>query len=125
MKNKFTSISSKINIVIIIISLISLLGASTLLFWYADKINTNVYKKAKKSLIYDANEKIKLKMRVGLSNVISISNDIRIKKALLENNRTLAMDSLQDVSLKMKQNTEFKNIKIHLHTKDNKALLRT
>ncbi len=125
MKNKFTSVSSKINIVIIIISLISLLGVSTVLFWYADKISINVYKKAKKNLIYDANEKIKLKMRVGLSNVISIANDARIKKALLENNRTLAIDSLQDVSLMMKQNTEFKNIKIHLHTKDNKSFLRT
>jgi two-component system chemotaxis sensor kinase CheA len=63
-------------------------------------------------------------MKIGITNAISIANDERIKTALKINQRELAIDSLKDISKKMKKYTQFQNIKIHIHTKDNKSFLR-
>lgn len=121
---KFLSVSTKLNIAIISISLASLTAAFFILSSYQENITNDLYKETKKELIYSADEKIKSKMRVGITNAISISNDERIKKAFVNNDRQFAIDSLKDISSKMKRHTDFKNIKIHLHTKDNISFLR-
>lgn len=121
---KFKSVSAKLNIVITGISLLLLIVAFFVLFEYNSKIEIDVYQNTKKQLINSAQDRIESKMRVGITNAISIANDERIKKALKTNKRELAINSLQDISAKMKKYTEFKNIKIHLHTKNNISFLR-
>lgn len=121
---KFKSVSTKLNLAIFGVSFLSLIVAFFVLFWYANKIEQNVYNTTKENLIHKAQERIESKNRVGITNAISIANDERIKKALQSSQRELAIASLQDISQKMKDYTEFQNIKIHLHTKDNKSFLR-
>ncbi|MFA6193057.1 MAG: cache domain-containing protein [Sulfurimonas sp.] len=118
------SVSKKLNIAIIGISLASLVSSFLILSWYAEKIKIDVYKSTTKELIESSNDKIESKNRVGITNAISIANDERIKTALSANERKYAIDSLANISAKMKEYTEFQNIKIHIHTKDNRAFLR-
>ena len=47
-----------------------------------------------------------------------------IKKALKDDDRNLAIEALKNLGESMKKSTEFKNIKVHIHTKDNKSFLR-
>lgn len=121
---KFMSINLKLNIAIIGISLVSIFIVFIVLFKYEQNIRTDVYSSTKKDLIESSNRKIASKMRVGITNAISIANDERITKAFKNDNRDCAIKSFTDISKKMKANTAFKNIKIHLHTKDNISFVR-
>jgi len=69
--------------------------------------------------------KIQGKLDVGISNAISIANDNMIKEALATNNRDLAIQALSKLSENMKKSTPFKNIKVHIHTKDSHSFLRS
>jgi len=67
---------------------------------------------------------IQSKKNVGLTNAISISNNENLFSALETNNRELAIDVLTSVNENFKTNTDFKNFKIHIHTKDTKSFVR-
>ena len=121
---KFRSVSTKLNIAIIGVSITSIIVASVVLFEYAKKIKIDVYQSTKEELINSTEDRVDSKKRVGITNAISISNDERIKNALQSGERELAISSLKEISKEMQEHTEFKNIKIHLHTKDNKSFLR-
>ncbi len=121
---KFASVNKKLNLAIIGVSLVSLAVSSAILFWYAQKTKIEIYENVRTELITQTNQQIKAKMDVGITNAYSIANDARIKQSYITNNREYAIDALGQISRNMKENTEFNNIKIHLHTKDNKSFLR-
>ena len=121
---KIKTIGGKINLSIIVISLVSLIVAFLVLFYFEHKIENEVYKTTSEELQALAVGKLNAKRQIGITNAISIANDGRVKKALRVNNRKLAILSLNGVSIKMKKNTKFKNIKVHMHTKDNKSFVR-
>jgi len=122
MKN---SIGGKINLSIIGISLISLVIAAMILFYFKNKTKDKVYETTKTNLQSMAQGKLNAKKNIGLTNAISIANDARIQKALKINDRNLAIKSLGNLSKKFKLNTKFKNIKVHVHTKVNKSFVRS
>jgi methyl-accepting chemotaxis protein len=70
------------------------------------------------------NYKLNAKKSIGLTNAISIANDGRIRKSLRTGDRKWAIISLNDISKKMKKDTKFKNVKVHVHTKDNISFIR-
>lgn len=118
------SVTFKLNAAVIGVSLASLMFGAVVLFQYQNKTKAEIYQNTKSDLISDSIEKIESKKRVGITNALSIANDSRIKKALQTNNRKYAIESLSEISKLMKTNTEFQNIKIHLHTRDNRSFLR-
>ena len=121
---KFTSINKKLNLAIVGISLITLFLSSVVLFWYAQKTKIEIYENVRDELITQTNQQIKAKMDVGITNAYSIANNAEIKQSYITGNRKYAIDALAQISRDMRENTEFNNIKIHLHTKDNKSFLR-
>jgi methyl-accepting chemotaxis protein len=118
------TIGSKISGAIIAVSTIALIIAFLVLFYLKAQVETEVYTDTKSELIDSAEDKINAKSQIGLTNAISIANDGRIKKALRTGERKWAIMSLTDVSKKMKNSTKFKNIKVHMHTLDNKSFVR-
>ncbi|MCV6608290.1 MAG: methyl-accepting chemotaxis protein [Campylobacterales bacterium] len=64
------------------------------------------------------------KKQIGLTNAISIANNKELVESLETGNRELAINVLKEVDKTFKENTKFKNIKIHLHTKDVKSFVR-
>jgi len=91
---------------------------------YKIETKENVYKNTIVDLKNQLQFKVSSKMSVGISNAVSIANDGRIKKALRTKDRKWAITTLSFISEKMKASTPFKNIKVHVHTKDNKSFVR-
>ncbi len=68
--------------------------------------------------------KFTAKKSVGISNAVSIANDARLHTALRTGDRVPAIEALEEVGAKMKAQTKFKNIKVHVHTNDNHSFVR-
>jgi len=119
------TIGKKLGLTVLTISMTALLGGFLILSWQASKIEEEVNAKFIKDLQSVTLNKFLVKKTIGITNAVSIANDGRIKKALRTNDREIAILSLGFIGQKMKKSTPFKNIKIHLHTKDNKSFVRS
>ena len=122
---KETSIQKKFTVISILITIIALLIAYLILNSYKNDTEVQVYSETEHQLKNLIEDRVISKKAVGISNAVSIANDGRIKKALREKDRKWAIVTLGFISQKMKESTPFKNIKVHVHTKDNKAFVRS
>ena len=121
---KRVTISKKFTIATLIVASITIVIAYFVLNANKATMVEEVYLAAQKKLLLTFDQKIKAKKSIGITNAFSIANDGQIKKALLGDKRVLAIDSLKTINQTLKNNTSFKNVKIHIHTKDNKSYLR-
>ncbi|RXK13547.1 chemotaxis protein [Halarcobacter mediterraneus] len=121
---KKSSILKRSSFITILVTVITLLISFFILNSYKNNIKKDVYLKQANSLKSDLVNNLQHKFDVGISNAISISNDGILKEALSTNNRDLAIKALAKLSKNMKNHTPFKNIKVHIHTKDNHSFLR-
>ena len=119
------SIAKKFSLIATIVTVLMLIIGYLILNKYKNDLTQEVYTGVKNELNNLSDLKIKSKFDVGVSNAISISNDAKIQEALKENNRNLAKEALASLSVNMKKSTPFKNIKVHIHTKDTKSFLRS
>ena len=122
---KSISISKKFTSLTIIVTVVMLIIGYLILNNYKNKLINEVYSDIKIELKRLSNVNIEAKLDVGISNAISISNDSSIKEALSQNNRQLAISALSSLSDNMKKSTPFKNIEVHIHTKDSHSFLRS
>jgi methyl-accepting chemotaxis protein len=120
--NKLNSmtISKKMNY-FSIISIFLCIGISA--YFYQD-IKSTVCNNETKNMLLQLIDRIGTKKDVGMSNVVALSNDSRIAQALKNNNKESLKKILSQLSVKYKKSTHFKNVKIHVHTKDNKSFYR-
>ena len=121
---KRISISYKFTVITTIVSIITVVIAYFGLNGYKSSLIKNVYQQTNKKLLNSLDLKIDGKRAVGLTNAFSIANDGQIKQALYLDTRDMAISSLQTINQTMKDNTRFKNIKVHIHTKDNHSFIR-
>ncbi len=121
---KRLTISRKFSSISFIVSIVTIIVAYVVLTMYKSTMIDEVYTKTKIKLEQSIDEKMEAKKDIGISNAFSIANDEQIKQSLMQNNRELAIESLDTINKTMKNGTKFKNIKIHIHTKDNKSYLR-
>ena len=124
MSTKNFSLKSKLAIGIAGISIVAIIVADIVLQMQATKMKHQVENDAAKALQVSADNMIFAKMSVGISNAVSIANDGVLKESLRSGNREMAIEALKNLNDNMKASTEFKNIQIHMHTKDNKSFLR-
>ncbi len=122
---KSMSLAKKFALVTIMVTIIMLIIGYFILNKYKNDIENEVYSNLNIELNYLADQKLSSKLDVGISNAISISNDGLIQNALSFNDRDLAIKALTSLSKNMKLHTPFSNIKVHIHTKDNKSFLRS
>ncbi len=122
---KRTTISRKFTIITILVTAIMFVIGYSVLNYYKGKLTTEVYSDVKNDLKQLASMGIEAKLDVGISNAISIANDSYIKEALATNNRELAIKALSTLTENMKKSTPFKNVEIHIHTKNNHSFLRS
>jgi len=125
MANSFRSISTKVYIplvglLIVIIGLTIALGIRGVA-----KVEADIYSQVNSriNLFYD--QALDEKASVGVSNAITLSFNDNLKSSLATGNRELAIRTVKDMSKKFKEDTKFKNIQIHLHTKDMKSFVRS
>ena len=118
------TIQKKFIIITVMITVLVLIGSFLVLNYFKSDTVKEVYKQTEHELQDHVTESVIEKMNVGISNALSMANDGRIKKSLRIDNRDLAILSLSAISKEMKENTPFKNIKVHIHTKDNRSFVR-
>jgi methyl-accepting chemotaxis protein len=70
-------------------------------------------------------EQVNKKKDVGLSNAIAFAANRELQQALKDGNRDQAKGIIASVSELYKQNSDFKNIQLHLHSADLKSFFRS
>jgi len=118
------TVGKKITILITAISFVLLLGGFFVLNYFKSQIIESTYKTIQTSLASKIQDRMGAKFDVGVTNAIAIANDSNIATALTQNDRAVAIASIKSISQKYKNETNFKNIKIHIHDKDVKSFLR-
>jgi methyl-accepting chemotaxis protein len=118
------SIGKKIHIPVIIVILIGLVVIGVNYIYSINDMKTKVYTSQEKPLRTVFKEAIYLKENIGLTNAINIAKNYSVVRALKENNRTLAINGLSHLSDEFKANTNYKNIKIHIHDANVHSFLR-
>ena len=122
MKN--SSIRTKMLTGIIVISLLLISIASVFILSKIAAIEETVIRNKMDYLHTFLQLEIGTKKQIGLTNAISIANNSSLAESLATNNRTLAIDILSKISSDFKENTQFHNVKLHMHTKDIKSFVR-
>jgi len=121
---KNLKISQKIHIPLIF----AILTASVVIiansYFSIKKVEKETFEKERAILTRYFVQKLQTKKDVGLTNAIDIANNLYVKKALKEKNRDIAIDGLKKLSNDFKNYTKYKNIKIHIHTKDVHSFVR-
>ena len=118
-------IGNKLIALIVGSSILGLLLALVLFSFKLGEIKEHVYEDTAVHLNGSMADKIVGKSEICLSNAISIANDRTLVEALQNNDREKAIDAMQRLSVVFKNNTNFKNIKIHIHDKNGKSFLRS
>lgn len=68
---------------------------------------------------------LQFKEDIGITNALNIAKNGAVINALKTGNRAEAEKALQEINKDFKENTIFKNTKIHIHTADVKSFLRS
>jgi len=121
---KSISISKKIQIPLIASIVIGFLIILVNYLYSIEELTDDVYTKEKNSLKTTYSELMVAKRDIGLTNAINIANDYSVVRALLEDNRAIAIEGLKTLSQKFKKYTRYKNIKVHIHDANLHSFLR-
>ena len=121
---KKVSISKKVHIPLIISIIIGFIIIAFNYFSSVNSIRKDVYKQQVSDLSSFFNESMDNKKNIGLTNAINIAKNYYVIEALKNKNRDLAIQGLNEVTKDFKENTKYKNIKIHIHDKDLHSFLR-
>ncbi|WP_060825374.1 methyl-accepting chemotaxis protein [Sulfurospirillum cavolei] len=118
------SISNKIHLPLIssiIVGMVIILASTYL---SVRTIEKDVYTKEQSTLRVYVENQLDAKYDVALTNAITVASNYYVIEALLRNDRALALEGLKTLSQTYKEFTDFKNVQIHIHTKDIKSFLR-
>lgn len=121
---KDLSISNKIHLPLIsaiVIGMILILYSS---FNSLNEVEKDVYSAEENSLHIYIKNQLKAKYDVSLTNAINISANYDVIEALEYDNKEFAVEGLGKLLKIYKENTPYKNVKIHIHTADIKSYLR-
>ena len=121
---KSISISKKIHIPLIASIVIGFIIILINYFFSIDELTNDVYTKEKNSFSSTYAELMRGKRDIGLTNAINISNNYSVIRALLNNDRSIAIKGLQEFSEEFKKYTNYKNIKVHIHDANVHSFLR-
>jgi len=119
------SISKKVHIPLIASIVLGFLIIIVNYIYSMDEMQKDVYNTQDKKLRIVYSQLIKAKESIGITNAINISKNYSVIRALQENDKDIAAKGLKSISTDFKENTDYKNIKIHIHTANLTSFLRT
>jgi methyl-accepting chemotaxis protein len=122
---KNTTISRKIHVTLIVSMLIGLVIIATTAYYSIQNIETDIYEEETDFLKEYLHESLNEKKAVGLTNALVLSQNPTLIKALYTKDRILAARELKKYDTLFKNNTKFKNIKIHLHDENIQSFFRS
>jgi methyl-accepting chemotaxis protein len=121
---KVKSISTKIYIPLILSLIIGLVVIVMISIKGLNNIEERTYNEEIKKIKIFADKSLKMKENIAMTNVLNMAENKSFQTALATNDKVLALKTGLKLTKSFKENSLFKNIKIHLHTKDAKSFLR-
>ena len=118
------SISKKIHIPLVFSLLIGFVIILINYIYSIKEMKNDVYETEKKALHLVYTQALQGKESIGLTNAINISKNYDVIRALKEDNRSIAIQGLGSVSKLFKDNTNYQNIKVHVHDENIHSFLR-
>jgi methyl-accepting chemotaxis protein len=106
-------------------SMVGLVVAISIFTYLLNNIKNEVYTTEAKNLLVNLDDKLKEKKSVGIASVVALANNCMLGDAVSANDKGMLKQELSRLSKKYRDNTEFKNIKVHIHTKDNVSFFRS
>ena len=118
------SVSKKIQIPLIISILFGIALALVNVYMSKASVENKAFQSVSNELALSVGNQLDAKMSIGLTNAINIASNINVVNSLKTGNRQNAIGELDNLVKIYKENTEYKNVQIHIHTKDVKSFLR-
>ena len=119
------SIGSKIHIPLITSIILGTILILITSYFSLSDIERDIYESEEKNLLVYIQNQMKAKNGIALTNAINLAQNSDIINALKNDDRNLAKQGLDRLVASYKKNTEYQNVKIHLHTKDVKSFAKT
>ncbi len=121
---KDLSISTKIHIPLVTSIIIGFIIIIVNYVYSIKEMKDDVYASQNSALRLVYSQAIQAKENIGLTNAINISKNHDVVVALKENDRNIAIEGLGSISKDFKENTNYKNIKVHIHDANVHSFLR-
>ena len=118
------TISQKIHIPLILSIIFGFVVIIVNYLYSIDEMEKDEYTKQEHSLRTVYKESIDGKYSIGITNAINIAKNYSVIRALKENDREIAINGLSTISQEFKDNTNYKNIKVHIHDANVHSFLR-
>ncbi|AFL69200.1 methyl-accepting chemotaxis protein [Sulfurospirillum barnesii] len=118
------SISKKIYLPLFGSIFIGFLLILTFSYLSIQSIENDVYKSEEESLKVYVTNQLNAQYDVALTNAITIASNYYVMQSLINQDRSLAMKGLQELTQLYKEQTTYKEAQIHIHTHDIKSFLR-
>jgi len=116
--NATTKIISALAIAITVVLLVYLFDATK-------KVESEIYTNFTNKILNDLTHEEDLLENLGITNAIFLADRPAIKEALIKNDRSIAIADLKEVIKLFQKSTRIDNIKIHIHTNEVKAFIRS
>ena len=116
--------AGKLSTLILVISSFVLTISIILLFSASNKTQKKIYVDVTEQLQSFTEHNLKAKYWIGKTNAITLASNPLLQQAIKTEDRELAKKVLDNYLTYLTKHTKFKNIKIHIHTKDNHSFLR-
>jgi methyl-accepting chemotaxis protein len=107
------------------ISIISVVFATLYTQYLKGSLVTDRLEENKKNLKNEVLNFISKKTDIAITNALAISNSDTIAESLISEDRELAIGYLNGIGDRYKMSSNFKGIKVHIHTKDFKSFVRS
>jgi len=121
---KKTTLSASIVKKLITLSVIVIGVAFFIAYVMTLNIQEDVYKKSEQHLQSKINERVKSKLSIAKTNALSIASNTSLKESLKKGDRTIAINTLNEIVKSFATETNIKKLKLHVHTKDVKSFVR-
>ena len=122
---KKTTVATKVNKQLLYFVAVIFVFVSIFITYELNIATNAVYSSTADSLVTVAKAKQMAKGKIAMSTAIAIANDQTIIDNLVANNRSGIVKNLNRITKTFKNGTPFKNVKIHVHTKDLKSFVRS
>jgi len=116
--------AKKFTFSIFIISSFVLTVGVTILFYNSAETEKQVYLDITEQLKDYTSSKLDTKYWIGRVTALSIADNSNLQTALKNNDRELAIKTLSFILEDIKKHTKYKDLKLHIHTKDNFSFVR-
>lgn len=87
-------------------------------------IQKRVFEQKESAFALFIKEKINTKFQVGVMNAINLAQNKYVIEALSYQDKNIAKDKINELANSLKEFSDYKNIRIHIHTADIKSFLR-